>query len=108
VIVNGDAPCALVRNVISNDIFAVTGLDNLHLSAQDIKVYPIPVSAELIIEGANEGTGIEIYDIIGQLLYSGVITQNIEKINTEYLSPGTYLLELSTPGAGKVIKKITK
>ncbi|MBS1528291.1 MAG: T9SS type A sorting domain-containing protein [Bacteroidetes bacterium] len=61
----------------------------------NIKVYPNPMSGQLFIENAESGDKIRLYDIMGREVYVGIINNQKYFINTNDLSVGTYLLELT-------------
>lgn len=73
-----------------------------------IKVYPNPVSNELIIEieGNNKKTNFEIFNSIGQVVFNGYL---IEKtiVQTNSYTPGVYLIKLENGKTFK-FKKIIK
>jgi hypothetical protein len=71
-------------------------------------IYPNPVSDELVIEnkGVNDKIYFEIYNAIGQMVFSGNFTGKTI-VQTSAFPTGVYLIKLS---AGKTveIKKIIK
>jgi len=88
-------------NITSSGIEAI-GANNA------IKVYPNPVSDELIIEmeGNTETINFKIINSIGQVVYSGDFVENAT-VKTSAFAPGVYLIKLEN---GKTIeyKKIIK
>ena len=59
-----------------------------------ITVYPNPASEILYIQGTDV-TEIHIYSILGKLEKS-IIRQNIQQVNVEDLTPGIYILKMTT------------
>jgi len=77
--------CGYIHTTISVPIF----------SAQtNISVYPNPISGAFFIEGAEMGTVVRLFNVMGQLVYEGTIKENKQQINTGDLRLGTYLLQL--------------
>ncbi len=85
----------------------VTSIESIDTS-KIIKVYPNPVSNELIIEieGNNEKVNFEIYNAAGQVVSKG---EFIEKtiVQTSIFAPGLYVVKLSN-GEFFEFKKIIK
>lgn len=90
------------KNIPSN-------VDLFHEKTLDIKVFPNPVSNELFIEntGSSEKLNFEIINNIGQVVFSGVITEKA-KVQTSSLAPGIYLIKFTDSIASKSIKFIKK
>ncbi len=85
----------------------VTGIEVVE-SGRVIKVYPNPVSNELIIEreGNNEKVNFEILNAIGQVVFKGnLIDKNT--VQTSNFAPGVYLIKLEI-GKTFEFKKIIK
>jgi len=96
--------------IVTWDTVVVTVMPVNAVSVANMKnvfVYPNPVQNELVIENAENCT-VQIYDLVGKELYSGIINQNKETVNTSYLSSGTYFLEITCSNGERVIKKIVK
>ncbi len=89
-----------------------TGISNLYSSAKSIMVYPNPITNQLIVEGAENGTFIKIYNVMGQLVYTGVINTSSPTngfvINTSSFISGTYLLEITGNDGFRETRKIVK
>jgi len=77
------------------------------MNMKNVFVYPNPVQNELIIENA-ENCIVQIFDVVGREVYSGVIEQKNQTINTSYFSRGTYFLEIKSSDGERIIKKIVK
>jgi hypothetical protein len=92
----------------SNTIQAVqTGIENPNTNGI-IKVYPNPVSNELIIEieGNNEKLYFEILNAVGKVIYKGDLVEKTTVQTTDF-APGFYFVKI---GDGKTFdfKKIVK
>jgi len=65
---------------------------------QNVRYYPNPVDQELTIEFEKEFTGIvEVFDMNGRILLQERRSNSLRtKLNTSDLSPGTYLLKMTS------------
>ena len=79
-----------------------------NLSAPVFKVYPNPVSNELIIEfkGNRNKTGFEILNSVGQIVFSGTLLDKTV-VQTDHFTPGIYLIKLKS-GETFEFRKIVK
>jgi len=91
-------------NIISIVITSIADYSN-NLS---IRIYPNPVTNELIIEneGNNSNLNFEISNMTGQVLYKGRLVEKTI-VNTNNLAPGAYLIKLEN-GNHVEFKKIIK
>ena len=73
-----------------------------------IKVYPNPVTNELIIEfkGNTNKTDFEVINTAGQVVFLGILLEK-EVVNTSQFSPGIYLIKLKS-GDTFEFKKVLK
>ncbi len=85
------------------------------LSKGEVIVYPNPVTNSLTLSlSEGEGTarvlpaGVQIFNIVGSLVYSGVMTENKMIISTKDLSAGAYILRLTGRDGVVMISKIVK
>lgn len=90
-----------------NTIFTTASSSQLRSNAdqsdyQKVKVYPNPVQHTLNIVGINESEIIQIYNITGSLIKT---IKGSNKINTEDLKSGVYILKNSNQTPIKFIKK---
>lgn len=88
----------------SNTINAVTtGIDPVY-SEKIIRVYPNPVSDELIIEleGNSERITFEILNVAGQIVFRGYLVDKTT-VPTTHFAPGVYLVRI---GKGKTTSVI--
>lgn len=85
----------------------VTGIEVVE-SGRVIKVYPNPVSNELIIEieGNNEKVNFDIINAIGQIVFKGNVVDKTN-VQTSDFAPGVYLIKLEN-GKTFEFKKIIK
>ena len=85
----------------------LTGIE-LSENNNTIKVYPNPVSNELIIEieGNKERVNFEIFNSIGQIVFRGSMLEKTI-VQTSSFSPGVYLIKLKN-GKTFEFKKIVK
>ena len=91
------------HNFMANLLYTV-GLNELGSS---IMVYPNPVSDKLSIE-AQEAIGkVEIYNVMGTLVYSQKDCADKVEIETSQLPAGTYLIRLTTDNA-TVLRRFVK
>ncbi len=77
------------------------------VNMKNVLVYPNPVQNELIIEHA-ENCSIHIFDVVGREVYSGVMNQEKEMIDTRDFAKGVYFLEVKDNEGWQMIQKIVK
>lgn len=75
------------------------------LSKSHAKVYPIPFTTSLQIEGLDNAESFKIYGMDGQLVKTGVVEQNQISDLTSLL-PGMYLLHIQGDGVQSHLKVI--
>jgi hypothetical protein len=109
-LVTSSDQCATPKSTLSNCLVmkVPAGVRPLNSLRGDLQVYPNPVSKELVIDGATVGTSIQINNIIGQTIYSGIINNRKEIINTSSWVPGAYVLHLTDNDGNKIIRKMVK
>lgn len=71
---------------------------------QKISVYPNPASVQITLENAR-GNNIQIFNILGKVVYSGTIDQEQQKVNVSNLPAGTFMIQL-TDASGRRINKL--
>lgn len=69
----------------------------------EVKVYPIPTSSTLHIEGVSDGVSIALYDLTGRRVMQRSFTNEIP---VSQLSEGLYLLHITTANGNAITKKI--
>ncbi len=105
---NGDyyVIVTLVCSSNASNIISIvnTGVD-LGENNKSIKVYPNPVSKELIIEleGNKEIVNFEILNSVGQSVYKGNLYDKTN-VKTEDFKPGLYFIKLDYGNSFKLIK----
>jgi len=77
-------------------------------SLPQVSIYPNPFNDQLFIEHAGTGMHVTLYNIVGQQVYSGSITQEKQLINTATLKPGSYILQLSNPDGRRMSMTVVK
>jgi len=84
------------------------------LSAEALKLYPVPVTDDLVIEGfqsliGNHKATLRIISYEGSLVYDGQLknAENSQTLNLASLSPGIYLLQITSDKVC-VLKRILK
>jgi hypothetical protein len=76
-------------------------------SFEGLSIYPSPATSLLNIQNAENAT-IEIYSILGQVLYTKNDISINEQVEVSQLTPGTYLVKISNGNAVKTSKFIKK
>jgi hypothetical protein len=71
----------------------------------EVKMYPNPTSGLLYIETSQEMQSYEVYNLIGQRLLSGSLTDSID---LKDISKGTYIIRLTTPNGEVLTDKVIK
>jgi len=61
----------------------------------DLSVYPNPMTNTLYVEHAAIGTRLILFNVLGQQIYSGIVTSDKQAVSTYNLPSGTYLLQLT-------------
>jgi hypothetical protein len=102
-------------NVSSNGCvsvaFAVTvtvTLDTAQFELTNIKFYPNPVVSSFTIEAQDIITNVEVYNSIGQIIYSEVPNKLNTTMNFESLPSAIYFVKVISNSKNKVISVIKK
>jgi len=77
--------------VEDNDLFATT------------QIYPNPANTEINVVNA-EGFKLELFDVLGRLVYSSKSISTDEKIDVTNLGKGTYFIKISNDKASRIEK----
>ncbi len=97
--VRGDEDPATNNSIIFKKIpvadLKPVGVEKLTKSLE-INVYPNPTSGELNVSNVKDAQ-INIYNILGGLVYSSKTSGNTHSLNTKNFSAGTYLLKVVSP-----------
>jgi len=108
----GNANCKLSFEYTGNDGAALY-LDDIDIdmtadvenhSNVEIEIYPSPANNTLNIN-YNDMQKIEVYNIVGQKIYSKEVSSNNTAINTTKFENGTYVLSITTTNQAVVSKK---
>jgi hypothetical protein len=72
-----------------------TGVKNI--SADNVKVYPVPASDRLIVDmsAASAYTGIQLVDMTGRVVISQPVTAKMQQLNLSAIEPGVYIIHLT-------------
>ena len=70
-------------------------------------LYPNPIDNELNIANAPIGTSIRVYDVVGRIVYSGIINAKQDIINTSQWERGSYFVEM-VGEMGREVRKVVK
>lgn len=68
--------------------------------------YPNPVKEVLTLSYNDNITGVEVYNLLGQLVLTQSVNQNEVTVNMAKLSAGSYLVKVNSENASKTIKVI--
>lgn len=82
-------------------------VQNINPTNTAINIYPNPIDRELIILGAIN-TNINVYDVLGRLIFSNTLTSKQESINTSTWAHGTYFVQLVYTNGNREIRKVEK
>lgn len=88
-------------------------VSSLASAGDSLEIFPNPVNNELSIKGAIQGSTINIYNILGQLVYTGLPENPLKNpgafsVYMGTFSNGTYILELIAPDGSRQVRKILK
>lgn len=84
-----------------------TGVSDNAVAAA-FSVYPNPVYEHLIVEGAAQGTIVQLFNVMGQEVLHATITKHTETFSTAQLLPGMYFLTLTDAQGNKETRRIVK
>lgn len=76
--------------------------------ASAVSIYPNPSSESIIIEGAGQGTAVELFNTIGQRMFGTTVTSERQSIDISSLSNGMYLIHFTTKEGRKGSVKMMK
>ncbi|MEB2778122.1 T9SS type A sorting domain-containing protein [Algoriphagus sp. D3-2-R+10] len=74
----------------------------------NIKIYPNPANDVLFVNGLVTDTKIELLDMVGRKVYSGVSNNERENINISNLSTGNYIIQLTSNDGQRMTGKVVK
>lgn len=73
-----------------------------------VKLYPNPVQNQLNLKSETVINKVEIYNVLGEEVFSKNINKNNTQINTESFRKGIYLLRVSSNGEQNIYKFVKK
>ena len=100
---NGVYGSGASKNFSTDGFIIVLGLGDNALEA--VSIYPNPTTSILNIQNA-ENASIEVYNILGQTLYSKTNISLNEQVNVSNLTQGTYFVKITNGDAVKTSKFI--
>ena len=98
-----DGVTELVYTILFN--VASTGINDLK---EGFKIYPNPSTGLFTLEMNNASNGkysVEVFDVIGKLIYKSKVTESITNINLTHMNAGLYYLSVNN-GEERNITKI--
>ena len=78
-----------------------------NVQMQNVQLYPNPTISQLTITNAA-GMRAVVYDVIGKVVYGGMLSKNKLNIDVSFLPPGFYVLQLSDEWGNRMEKKVVK
>jgi hypothetical protein len=75
------------------------------LAEDAVRVYPNPATTFLTVDGYNQGTITEVYDVNGRMIFTKTISSN--QLDISSLSKGLYIIRLN-PLQDNVVRKFVK
>jgi hypothetical protein len=97
------------RKISCIDITSTTGVDNITSASPEINIYPNPNNGEFTISGISSKSIVEVYNILGEKVYSQPSVFNSQlSLNISNQPGGIYLYRVigedgSLIGEGKII-----
>lgn len=73
-----------------------TGIQTLFPPTYPITVFPNPSTAQFYFKGVSEGSTIEIYDVLGQQIYSSPVSGDNYTVNLSANAKGIYIYNIRT------------
>jgi hypothetical protein len=92
-------------NFATNGISFVTGLKmgaaGINSQANSkVRIFPNPANSAVNIEMTQEFTTVEVYSMVGSLLYAGNVTANLLKLDVSNFDRGVYFIKLINQVSG--------
>ncbi len=85
-----------------------TGIEVNSSFDRGISLYPNPAMSEFFVSDLSGNEVLMLYDLNGKLLQSKIAANKLERMNTERLSSGLYLLKITSDEGESVTLKIIK
>jgi hypothetical protein len=70
------------------------------LTAGNVRIYPNPATSAVNIEMVQQFTSVEVYSMVGSLLYAGNVSGNLLKLDVSNFDRGVYFLKLINQNSG--------
>lgn len=112
-IVNSNSPCATTTTAFSNSIIVLStplGVTTIAQNEKSLSLFPNPNEGTFTLSGSNITTqlNIEVVDMLGKVVYTGIATPQNGSINTQVtldktLANGMYLLRASSATGSEVL-----
>jgi len=85
-----------------------TGIEQNDQDNLQIKIYPNPTNGlfDVVFNPSDNGTLMEIYSTVGQLLKSVIVTGQTTRIDIQEYTPGLYYVKIKNNGYEKIIKML--
>ena len=97
-----DGTTELVYTIVFN--VASTGIDEL---TNGFRIYPNPSNGIITLElknATNNTYEVEVYDVIGKLMYKSKITESITNINLTHINAGLYYISVNNGDVRNITK----
>jgi len=85
------------KDSMSQAVQVITGLQQIAATFPGLTLYPNPVQDYLLIDRASEGMEMQCFNVAGQLVLHQKLQAGSNRIATEALQSGMYLLKLRHP-----------
>ncbi len=72
------------------------GVPDIQTEENAVSVFPNPATNQITIVSANEITEVDIYNYVGQMVYSSVAKNTTMTLNTSSLSTGVYFIKVKS------------
>lgn len=99
-----DPDTAITNQLVTTG--TVTGFADLVPEGFDL--YPNPTQSTFMVEGVREGDKVQIFNAIGQVVYTQTFQQKAEKVDISLLAAGLYLAHFIREDQRWVIKVLKK
>ena len=89
--------------VFTQSVSACTGLNQITVTANEINIYPNPFNDKITIISTGEKQSIEIFNVLGTLIYTAPVENGKIEIDLSQNASGIYFVKMET-----ITKKIIK
>lgn len=84
-----------------------TGIYNYNVSNYSVNCFPNPVRESMTLSLEGQASEIEIFDVLGNIVYSIVSPTSVTNISTEKMSKGIYIIKVLFDDNSVITKKIS-